>query len=70
MGVYLGQPVPGGYKNRDLALQVWGSLESESVNVVMSPLRHGSENDCAGEDQQQTHPLFTEDCNRNCSVGK
>jgi hypothetical protein len=31
LGVYLGQPVPGGYKYGDLALQLGGSHESDKV---------------------------------------
>jgi hypothetical protein len=31
----------------------WGSLESETKNVAMSPVGLGSEDDCAGEEQQQ-----------------
>jgi hypothetical protein len=48
-----GRPVPGGYICGDMALQLGGSLESETVNVVMSPAGLGPENDCAGEDQKK-----------------
>jgi hypothetical protein len=53
LGVKLGHPVPRGYKYGDLAFQVGGSLESETVNMVMSPAGLGPENDCAGEYQRQ-----------------
>jgi hypothetical protein len=36
LGVYPGHTLPGGYKHGDLALQVGGSLESETV-------KHGHE---------------------------
>jgi hypothetical protein len=32
--VKLVHPVPGGYKYRDLAFHVWGSLESETVKCA------------------------------------
>jgi hypothetical protein len=61
----LGHPVPGGYKIGDLALQVWGSLESEAVKYghesrgTMTPritaLARASSN-C----NRQTHPLVRE----------
>jgi hypothetical protein len=49
-GVYLGHPVPGGYKYGDLALQVGGV--SNLRHMVMSPVELGPENDCTGEGQQ------------------
>lgn len=52
MGVYLGHFVTEGYKHRDLILRV-EHLESEKENMVTSPERLGSKNDCPGEDQQQ-----------------
>jgi hypothetical protein len=48
-----GPPVPGGYKYGDLALQVGGLLDPETVNMVMSPAGLGPEHDCAGEGQKQ-----------------
>jgi hypothetical protein len=53
LGLQPGHPVPGGYKYGDLAIQVWGSLESEIENIVISPAGLGAENDCVDESQQQ-----------------
>jgi hypothetical protein len=46
-GVYLGHPVPGGYKYGDLALQVGGVSRIGTIKYGLVP------RDCAGEDQQQ-----------------
>jgi hypothetical protein len=53
LGVQLDHPVPGGYKYGDLALQVGGVSNPRHLNLVMSPAGLGTENDCAGEVQQQ-----------------
>jgi hypothetical protein len=50
--------VEGGSNTSTVALRVVGgdekkSLESETVNMVTSPMGLGPENDCAGEGQQQ-----------------
>jgi hypothetical protein len=46
-----GHPVPGGYKYGELALQVGGSLESETVKYGQSPAGLGPEYDSADESQ-------------------
>jgi hypothetical protein len=51
-GVYLGHPVPGGYKYRDLALQV-GGLKNWNDKIRSSPAGLRPERDYTYEDQQQ-----------------
>jgi hypothetical protein len=52
-GVYLGHPVSGRYKYRDLALEVGESQELGQYNMVLSHAGLRLEWDCAAEDQQQ-----------------
>jgi hypothetical protein len=54
MTVALNLTVLGRYKYGDLALQVGGVSNVRQKNVVLSSAELGSENDCAGEEQQQT----------------
>jgi hypothetical protein len=50
----LGDPVPGGYKYGDVAIQVWGSLKFDS-DSRMTALSRPSNNS-----KLQTHPFFRE----------
>jgi hypothetical protein len=45
LGLYLGHPVPVGHKYGNQALHVGRSLESEAINMVLSPPRPVPEND-------------------------
>jgi hypothetical protein len=50
----MGNPVLGGYKYEDLALQVEG-VSSEKVEYGLSSEGHGSETDCSGKAQKQLY---------------
>jgi hypothetical protein len=62
--VYLGHPVPLGYKYRDLALQVGGVSRIGTMKYVLESHGTQTESNCAGETSSnsklQTHPLVRE----------
>jgi hypothetical protein len=53
-GVYLGHPIPGGYKYGDLALQV-GGVSNETVNYGLTSAGLEPQSDCSCKVQKQLY---------------
>jgi hypothetical protein len=61
LGGILGHPVPGGYKQGDLALQVERVSNSIQNNMVVNPVGLESKKDCTGDAR---HQLLSTDINK------
>jgi hypothetical protein len=57
LGVYLGHPVPGGFKYGDMALQI-GRVSNETVKYGPSSERPRPESDCSGNAEKQVYSIL------------